>query len=385
MKKILIITNLFPDKYSPHSEVFVQQQANELAKSYDVKVIATRFKHKLAVEQDNRATYKVTYIYLPVIKYVFLSLMFSYRMYAIPVIKRIITEWNPDFIHVHDYRHVPELLLLNDCLINYSIPRYLTLHNIRTHPVMVKSILFKWFYRLCISKSYSGWTHIFTVNDRIKDIIAKDAGVTAISNIGNAIGPIPQIPIGILDSYKQKLSNNSYKIISVGNLKLEKGYSLLIKAVSMLIKKKYDIQVFIIGKGVEKEKLLSEISSMGLAGNIFLTGDLSNEIVRNLYTLFDAFVLASYSETFGVVYIEAMYAGLPVIGVKGQGVDGIVKHGINGLLVNPIDIEDLAEKIEYLINNKESVKEMATKGQALIKSEYQLEQLVNKYRYIYEQ
>ena len=385
MKRVLIITNMFPDKFSPSSEVFVQQQVQELAKSYEVQVIATRLRHSLCVEQEDHITYKVTYIYMPVIRYIYLSMMFSYRKYALPFINEIISKWLPDIIHVHDYRHVPELLLLHKCLDKYPIPRYLTAHNIRTHPMMAKTFAFKWFYRLCLKQSYSGWKHIFTVNDRIKELLSRDVGVTEFTNIGNAVGPIPAIDNSVLNSYGNMLSDSSFKIITVGNLKEEKGFHFLIKAINCLLGRGYDIQAFIVGKGAERDRLLNEIKKLGLERNITLTGDLKNEIVRNLYNLFDAFVLASYSETFGVVYIEAMYAGLPVIGIRGQGIDGVVKDGENGFLATPRDVEDLVEKIEYIINNRESVKAIAARGQSLIRNKYRIEQLIKKITDVYEQ
>ncbi|MFO7660723.1 MAG: glycosyltransferase [Candidatus Cloacimonadaceae bacterium] len=385
MKRVLIITNLFPDKFSPCSEVFVQKQVEELSKSYAVRVIATRFKYSLSVEQEDHKTYQVTYIYIPVIKYVHLSLMYFYRRYALPVIDKLIGEWQPDIIHVHDYRHVPELLLLHKCLGKYPIPRYLTAHNIRTHPVMARTFAFKWFYRLCLKQSYSGWKHIFTVNERIGRIISQDVKITGFTNIGNAVGPVPEIESSSLDSFRKMLSNKSFNLISVGNLKYEKGFHILIDAISRLISKNYNLQLFIVGKGAERDKLLSDIKSKKLEKNVVLTGDLNNEIVRNLYSLFDAFVLSSYSETFGVVYIEAMYAGLPVVGIKGQGIDGVVRDGENGFLAKPRDVEDLAAKIEYIINNRESVRAVATRGQSLIQDEYRIEQLIKKITDVYEQ
>jgi teichuronic acid biosynthesis glycosyltransferase TuaC len=168
-------------------------------------------------------------------------------------------------------------------------------------------------------------------------------------------------------------------------LKKEKGFDLLIEAVSILAKKNYAIQVFIVGKGEEKDRLIAEIDRLGLSDQVFLTGDLGNDIVRNLYPLFDAFILASYSESFGIVYIEAMFAGLPVIGVRGQGIDGIIQNGVNGLLVNPRDAGDLSDKIEYIITNIDLVKEMAEKGQLLVKQNFQLTQLINKIISTYEQ
>jgi len=384
MKKVLIITNLFPYKYSPFSEVFVQHQAEELAKRYKVHVIATRFKYRYSVELEILPSYKVTYVYLPFIRYFHLSLLILYRLLAVPVISRVVKEWKPDIIHVHDYRHVPELFLLNFCLKGFDVPRFLTLHNIRTHPVMVKSNGFRWFYGLCVRYAYKGYKHIFTVNDRIKAIIAKDAKVSSITNIGNAIGPIPKIESSAIEEFRTRLNPDCFKIIAVGNLKEEKGFGLLLEAVGRLIEQKHQIQVFIVGKGTERDRLLQQIERLGVGKYVVMTGDLNNAVVRNLYPLFDAFVLPSYSESFGIVYIEAMYAGLPVIGVKGQGIDGVVKNGENGLLVKPQDVDDLTSKIEYLIQNRDHAATMAEQGKELVSTEFQLTQLIDKIAREYE-
>lgn len=384
MKRVLIITSMFPNRYNPVSGIFVQHQVDELAKRYDVRVIATIFPYPAKIEHAVTPLYKVSYVFFPLFKDLFISSLYYYGRYAIPVIKSAITEWEPDIIHVHDYKHVPELFLLHNCLQKFKIPRYLTVHNIRNHPSMIKSSRVRWFYGLSFTKSYSDWTHIFTVNNRLKDFISKSIKTKGITSIGNAIGPVPQINMEFLEQYKRQLSETEFKILSVGNLIEEKGFDLLINAVSTLVKKNYQIQVFIIGSGPEENKLTELIDKLGLKGSIILTGRIENDIVRNLYPFFDAFVLPSYSETFGVVYIEAMDAGLPVIGVKGQGVDGIVQHGINGLLVNPQDVNDLTEKIEYLLTHKDLARAMAVKGQNLIKSEYQLSQLIDKIATQYE-
>jgi len=385
MKKLLIITDMYPNKYNPVSEVFVKHQVDELAKRYEVRVIATIFSHKYSIEQNNVTDVKMTFVYYPLIRNFYLTSLLFYRLYAIPEIKRVILSWKPDLIHVHDCRHVPELILLHSCLNSFSIPRYLTVHNIRTHPSMIKSSRFKWLYRMCFNKSYSGWKHIFTVNDRLKDFILKQVRAAKITNVGNAIGPLPQIDSGLLDKYKTLLDGQSFKIIAVGNLKAEKGFDLLINSVHNLIVKNRKIQVIIIGSGVEEFNLARQINKLDLQGSIILTGGIDNDIVRNLYPLFDAFVLASYSETFGIVYLEAMFAGIPVIGVIGQGIDGIIQPGINGWLVKPRDTEDLTEKIESIMNNRDTAQALAINGQNLVKESYQLSSLIDRITKIYEQ
>jgi len=61
--------------------------------------------------------------------------------------------------------------------------------------------------------------------------------------------------------------------------------------------------------------------------------------------------MPSYNETFGLVYLEAMSQGLPIIHTKGQGIDGYFEDGTVGYSVNPKDIDDIVEKIKMIIHN----------------------------------
>lgn len=378
MKKLLIITDMFPNKYNHVSGIFVKHQVDELAKHYQVNVVATSFSHRLEFDKLVLDNYQVNHVYFPILRFAFLSSLFAYRCFAIPIIRRIVKEWKPEIIHVHDCRHVPELVNLAPALKRTKVPAFLTVHNIRTHPNMLVNNYLILFYRISLNRAYGHWEKVFVVNDNLKNVLSKHINKDRIIVIGNAVNHIHEIDINDLKQFTLKLSSQAFKIISVGNLKAEKGFNLLIEAVQRIIASGVKIQLMIVGDGEERDRLYQMIEDYGLSKEVMLVGSLDNNIVRNLYQFFDLFVLPSYSETFGIVYIEAMYAGLPVIGIKGQGIDGIVCHGENGLLAKPNSVESLINEIDFMLNNKETAMKMAERGMTLVKVEFILEDLIKK-------
>jgi glycosyltransferase involved in cell wall biosynthesis len=182
-----------------------------------------------------------------------------------------------------------------------------------------------------------------------------------------------------------RLESDKFKILSVGNVVREKGFDLLFEAVANLISQGYSLQVVIVGSGPDDKYLAEKVRLLHLESVVILVSRQPNDVVRSLYPHFDAFVLPSYSETFGIVYIEAMYAQLPVIGVKGQGIDGIITHGKEGLLSQPRSIVNLMEQIQLLIDEPAKAKQMALSGQKLVKERFQLNRIMDKLRAFYEQ
>jgi glycosyltransferase involved in cell wall biosynthesis len=84
------------------------------------------------------------------------------------------------------------------------------------------------------------------------------------------------------------------------------------------------------------------------------------------------------------VYLEAMAAGIVTVGVRGQGIDGVIKHGDNGLLVDPKSIESIEQQIRWIISHPTEAKNIAQEGKILVDRDFRLEQLCERIMSVYE-
>lgn len=385
MNRIMVITDLYPHRYNLAAGIFVKHQLTELSKHYKVFVLATCDKYPVAYEHCVEEGITVTRIYYPYWQKYFLSSLLTYPLFVIPILILSCLRWKPDIIHVHDYRHVPELVWIKLILKSFRKSRYLTLHNIRTHPDRLDGNPLKCFYKQGLSFALSNWTHIFTVNRRLADwVYSQGYSTNNVSIIGNGIHPHNPTEFTIMPTWAMSSEQGSFNIISVGNLVPEKGFDILIKAVHTLVAESYNIRLLIVGDGCERTSLVELIAKLALQNSVHLAGVLANDYVRNLYPLFQAFVLPSYSESFGIVYIEAMYAGLPIIGIEGEGIYGMFDDGTEALFAKAKDVDDLAGKIRHMINNPQLCKSMGEASGTKVRNQFMMKQLIDKVIEVYE-
>ena len=156
------------------------------------------------------------------------------------------------------------------------------------------------------------------------------------------------------------VSNNSYILLSVGRHVSRKKFDLVIKAISEIKKKKpdLDIKYYLIGKGPETLNLKELTKYLKLENQIFFLGSVDNLVRNKYYKISDVFLMPSIKEResiegFGIVYLEANYYNIPVIGTTSGGVAEAIEHMKNGLFVKPNDEMDLVEKILFLYKNRD--------------------------------
>lgn len=123
------------------------------------------------------------------------------------------------------------------------------------------------------------------------------------------------------------------RLISVGNLTKNKNHRLAILGVSNLIANGLPVEYTIIGSGPELGSLIKLVDDLGLRKVVTFLGSKSRADIKTLLCASDRFLLPSISETFGVVLIEAMSSGLPVIAMENGGSDSIILNQKVGLLV----------------------------------------------------
>jgi glycosyltransferase involved in cell wall biosynthesis len=140
-------------------------------------------------------------------------------------------------------------------------------------------------------------------------------------------------------------------LIYVGEFIKIKNINVSMKVARKLEELGYNIKFIIIGGKGRYENKVKKVAKMN-KDIIEIYGRIEErEKLLNMYQKSDIFLMPSRYETFGLVYIEAMSQGLPVIYTKGQGIDGYFKDGEVGYSVNPKDISDIVKKIEMIIHN----------------------------------
>lgn len=163
------------------------------------------------------------------------------------------------------------------------------------------------------------------------------------------------IPQGIDESFfSLKCSENSPMILSVGAIGERKGHRITLKAFELAERKGMNAQLVIAGTVADKQyldQLQKDIGQSGFRDKVSLYTELSDEELKRLYEKAHLFVLHSEEESQGIVFAEAMAAGLPVVATRVGGVPFVVGNGRNGLLSDYGIVEAFAENIQNLMSD----------------------------------
>ena len=225
----------------------------------------------------------------------------------------------------------------------YNIPLVITEHSsVERGPYVKKS------YIPFICDSYKKAQKVITVGNGLKNEIESLSGRQDIEVIGNLVD-LSKFTI------KKRIKNEKFIFFSLAFLEGEKGFDTLIKSFAKKFKDK-EVVLYIGGDGSQRSWLEALTVENGVKDQIIFLGALSRDDVSKWMNKCDCFVLPSRYETFGVVYIEALASGRPVIGALNGGAEDIINN-LNGYLIPIDDIDILAEKMIEVYDNIESYDE----------------------------
>ncbi len=181
-------------------------------------------------------------------------------------------------------------------------------------------------------------------------------------------------PLELVDKYKIKKGEKV--ILFVGGLDKAhyfKGVPDLIKAFHKLGQNfKMPCRLIIVGEGDRKFYYEQIAFDFGLRGKVIFAGRIDDRHLPRFYNLADLLVLPSTTkgEALGIVLLEAMASGVPVIASNLPGVRSVVKNGENGFLVEPKNIDDLVVKMGKILKNKELAIKLGKRGREIAKEKY---------------
>jgi len=180
-------------------------------------------------------------------------------------------------------------------------------------------------------------------------------------------------------------ASSAAAILCVARLIPTKGIDILLHSARQLLREGVRLHLVIIGDGPSRESLRSLAKDLGVDGDVSFLGYLPHREVLKHMAVCDAFVLPSWRETFGLVYLEAMAAGRPVIAVRGQGVDGIVEEQKTGYLVSPHSVPEVTYAIRRILSRPDEARCIGMQARELVLSRYTWEKCAQATAGIYEE
>ena len=205
----------------------------------------------------------------------------------------------------------------------------------------------------------------------------------------------PKIPISIIPNgvdleqfpvssfqfpVKDKKGNT---IITVSRLVKKNGIGDLIEAVDILRNEIPDAKLMIIGDGPLIKSLKLKVQSLKLENNVEFLGEISNELLPKYLSMADVFVRPSLSEGLGTAFLEAMAAGLPIVGTSVGGIPDFLKDGETGLFCKVSDPKDIADKIIRILNDEQLREKIINNARALVVQKYDWNIIAGKFGEIY--
>ncbi len=223
---------------------------------------------------------------------------------------------------------------------------------------------------------------IICANSYTSQIIKKVASPQNDSKIHIVNPGVKKPSQSITDNQVEKIKNkyrlnNKFVLLSIGRLVARKGFQQVIKAFPQISEKTNDLIYAIAGTGSFKEQLKKQVEGLNLPmqNKIIFLGDITEEQKWIWLKICDAFIMPSMNlngdfEGFGIVYLEANIMGKPVIAGQEGGVADSVNHNINGLIVDPRNLNTITQAVKQLTDNQEFKKNLGKQGEKRAREDF---------------
>lgn len=185
--------------------------------------------------------------------------------------------------------------------------------------------------------------------------------------------------------FRRKYARDNEKIVMcAGRLVYEKGFQYLIEAAPKILNGYNDVKFIIAGKGGMLDELKAKANYLGISDKVYFTGQLTPKELYTMYRCADIAVFPSTYEPFGLVAIEGMYAGTPVVVSDVGGLNEIVEHGVTGMKSYAGNPNSIADSILALLFDYQLSYNVAKNGKAKVKEIYNWTKIAQDTHFIYQ-
>ncbi len=186
------------------------------------------------------------------------------------------------------------------------------------------------------------------------------------------------------DFRRNYASDNEKIILYAGRLVYEKGVQYLIGAMPKILQNYHDAKLVIAGRGGMYDDLKAQVDYLGLGNKVYFTGYMDHKSLCKLYKCADIAVFPSTYEPFGIVALEGMLAGNPIVVSDIGGLNEIVEHGINGMKSYAGNSNSIADSILTLLFDHKLCNEISKNAKTKVKELYNWTKIAQDTHFAYQ-
>lgn len=358
--RVLMISHLFPSMADEVNGCFVHSQAVALKDiGCEVKVIAPtaaapfplyfcKDKWQRFHDTPRRDCYLGVEVVYPRVIRTPGAVLFEYSgLDYFRAIRYIAREWQKDkpFDLVHAQVAYPDGWAAAKLCGEMGLPLVITVHG----QELQKIILWKKKLKKLVLATLSKADAVAVPSQKIL-ALAEANGIkkSRLHLVYNGVDPLPEAELP--DEIQEKVMGKKV-LLSVCRLEQVKGVDLNLLAMKQLILTFPDLVYIIVGQGSYEPKLRAMAKRLGLGDHVIFAGYQPRNIIQAFYSSSHVFSMPSRDESFGIVYLEALATGLPVVGTLGEGIAPVISESGAGKLVEYGNVSGLVQAISQLLNS----------------------------------
>ncbi len=354
---------LFTDSFLPYISGVssaVYNQANEMARrGHSVSIFHPRASKADAFETVPGLDPSVSIYGLP----------FSVPTFNIPKLRwsmplflysyRRLRQDPPDLVHVHtEFGCGLEGMLLARWK---NVPVVGTFHTFFAEPDYLRQFYlpaFDWTQKAMWKYSvgfFNRCNQIVSPSKSVRDHLVSRGMYRPATVLSNGIERMTMRPKEEIEAFRASLGIDDFAFIYIGRVSPEKSLEVALEAFALALDVNPKAKFVLIGNGPGDEGVDAKIAELGIKESVIRTGRIERDVLmaENYPLLGDVFVTASKTENQPVSILEALAFGLPLIGPRAKGIPELVDDEVNGFIFEPDDVEDMAERMIRLMQDRE--------------------------------
>ena len=375
--KIAMLTNTYLPHVGGVARSVSTFQAELTRRGHTVRVIAPQFEGALdstdevlrlaAVQNFNGSDFSVT-------------------MPQPGVVAEFLDRMQPELLHSH------HPFLVGDTALRAAWTRRLpvvfthhTMYEQYTHYVPLDSAALRRAAVQMVTEYCNLCTHVIAPSRSIADLLVERAVTTPISVIPTGID-LDSFASGDGDAFRRRhgVAADAVVVGHVGRLADEKNLGYLARAVGLLLAQRPDAVFVVVGSGPSSESLQATVAELAALSQVRMPGTLTGQELFDAYAAMDLFAFSSQSETQGMVLVEAMAAGNPVVALDGPGVRDVMSPDSGVLLAADAPAEEFAQALAGITRDRAALQQRAERARRSV-ADFDIKFCADRLLGLYEQ